>query len=219
MPRRTQSRRREQWHGTARTQRRRAGRHCHWSTTQTARLSTQNVSPTSRNSRSDCLVTHDACDPVAPQAQASPQRFQRVIRNAVGLRFLNIPNGMFRHLNLADMYSKGPHIGRRQNVCTVTLVIPSQGISHVVKMVRTTSNGQQHRRLSTGWRELCKRAKVSLGDKLTFTRDWHSKQLIDVTAGEKAKKKMKNIIQFIILLLCPPKLRVKGTLSCAACHF
>lgn len=149
------------------------------------RLSTQNVSPTSRNSRSDCLVTHDACDPVAPQAQASPQRFQRVIRNAVGLRFLNIPNGMFRHLNLADMYSKGPHIGRRQNVCTVTLVIPSQGISHVVKMVRTTSNGQQHRRLSTGWRELCKLAKVSLGDKLTFTRDWHSKRLnVNIERGD-----------------------------------
>ena len=74
---------------------------------------------------------------------------------------------MHRQLGLSAMYPKKA-AGRRKNVCNLDLVTDTTHAA--VVMLRTTSMGQHHRRLSTGWREFCGRAGVEVGDRLVFTR-------------------------------------------------
>ena len=103
----------------------------------------------------------------SPRLHSRQRQYARTIASATALRLLHIPRDMHRQLGLGSMYPKKA-AGRRKNVCTVDLVT---GTAHAaVMMLRTTSKGQHHRRLSTGWREFCGLAGVGIGDRLVFTR-------------------------------------------------
>ena len=103
----------------------------------------------------------------SPGLHQRPRQYARTIASATALRLLHITIDMHRQLGLSDMYPKKA-AGRRKNVCHLDLVTDTTHTA--VVMLRTTSMGQHHRRLSTGWREFCGRAGVEVGDRLVFTR-------------------------------------------------
>ena len=110
----------------------------------------------------------------SPRLHSRQRQYVRTIASATALRLLHIPRDMHRQLGLGSMYPKTA-ARRRKNVCTVDLVT---GTAHAaVVMLRTTSKGQHHRRLSTGWREFCGLAGVGIGDRLVFTRLENAKTL------------------------------------------
>lgn len=96
-----------------------------------------------------------------------PRQYTRTIANAMALRLNNIPVDMHRQLGLGNMYPQKTS-GRRKNACTVVMATSTIHVS--VLMLRTTSRGQHHRRITTGWREFCARAGVEIGDELVFER-------------------------------------------------
>jgi hypothetical protein len=111
----------------------------------------------------------------SPRPHHGPRKYTRTVTSSTALRLLHIPKGMHRQLGLGDMYTPKA-TGRRRNVCTVNLA--TSAIHAVVVMLRTTSSGQYHRRLSSGWREFCARADVEVGDELIFERTGTGNELV-----------------------------------------
>ena len=103
----------------------------------------------------------------SPMLHQRPRQYVRTIASATALRLLYIPRDMHRQLHLCDMYPKKA-AGRRKSVCNLDLV--TETAHAAVVMLSKTSMRQNHRRLTTGWREFCEKAGVKVGDRLVFTR-------------------------------------------------
>ena len=94
----------------------------------------------------------------------------RTISNETDLRFLYITQDMHKQLALQAMFPSHDPGRRRAQTCHVHLCVPATGASLSVKMVRTVSNGKQHRRFREGWRSFCEQAGLQVGDVLRFKR-------------------------------------------------
>lgn len=103
-------------------------------------------------------------------------QFERTITNATGLRILYIPQEMHSRLDLKHVYHKRA-TGRATNTGVVHLELPGRA-PHAVTIVRSTADGHQHRRFTTGWREFCVLAGVNVGDALVFERGRRSSEVV-----------------------------------------
>ena len=89
---------------------------------------------------------------------------------------LFIPLDMHRELGLNDLFPL-VSAARRARTCTVDVQVAT-GLLYPVTMVKATSRRHMHRRLTTGWREVCEAAGVKVGDELRFVRNGQSDALM-----------------------------------------
>jgi len=145
------------------------------------------ISPSQRLGRAVAAQQPRALNLIPPARSRGLRKCRRIITSETALRIFYIPQTMHKQLDLYKMFPKCTAV-RRANECTVTLITASC-IACTVTMTKVTSNGHPHRRFSTGWREFCKLAGLSVGDELMFMRGRRPNEL----AVRVSKKGTRNV--------------------------